>query len=232
MIANDWFHWALLSAVFAALTAIFAQLGLQGVDADLATLIRTLIIVAVLSIFVVATGKWANPFAFPANTWIFLTLSGLAVGICVTVVMSVIFRFGVRQGAHRQFELNAATLESVTDFLESQGRLWGTRHAPVRRAEVAGWQAVDALTAYHLVDPAAPLIELETQFDEYVFTLILSYRGVLLPLPDSPPGADALIESKAAELLMAGYLVTRSARKAQASRSDSGVCVLRLTFEN
>ena len=80
MIANDWFHWALLSAVFAALTAIFAKIGLQGVDADLATLIRTLIIVAVLSIFVVATGKWANPFAFPAKTWIFLTLSGLATG--------------------------------------------------------------------------------------------------------------------------------------------------------
>ena len=80
MIANDWFHWALLSAVFAALTAIFAKLGLQGVDADLATLIRTLIIVAVLSIFVVATGKWSNPFAFPAKTWIFLTLSGLATG--------------------------------------------------------------------------------------------------------------------------------------------------------
>lgn len=80
MTTNDWFHWALLSAVFAALTAIFAKLGLQGVDADLATLIRTLIIVVVLSIFVVATGKWANPFAFPANTWIFLTLSGLATG--------------------------------------------------------------------------------------------------------------------------------------------------------
>ena len=80
MTTNDWFHWALLSAVFAALTAIFAKLGLQGVDADLATLIRTLIIVAVLSIFVVATGKWANPFAFPAKTWIFLTLSGLATG--------------------------------------------------------------------------------------------------------------------------------------------------------
>ena len=80
MTTNDWFHWALLSAVFAALTAIFAKLGLQGVDVDLATLIRTLIIVAVLSIFVVATGKWANPFAFPAKTWIFLTLSGLATG--------------------------------------------------------------------------------------------------------------------------------------------------------
>ena len=80
MTTNDWFHWALLSAVFAALTAIFAKLGLQGVDVDLATLIRTLIIVAVLSIFVVATGKWANPFAFSAPTWGFLTLSGLAAG--------------------------------------------------------------------------------------------------------------------------------------------------------
>ena len=39
MIANDWFHWALLSAVFAALTAIFAKLGLQGVDADLARVV-------------------------------------------------------------------------------------------------------------------------------------------------------------------------------------------------
>ena len=77
---NDWFHWALLSAVFAALTAIFAKIGLQGVDADLATLIRTLIIVAALSIFVVVTGKWADPFSFHAKTWLFLGLSGLATG--------------------------------------------------------------------------------------------------------------------------------------------------------
>ena len=80
MTTNDWFHWALLSAVFAALTAIFAKLGLQGVDADLATLIRTLIIVVVLSAFVMATGKWSNPFEFQGRTWLFLILSGLATG--------------------------------------------------------------------------------------------------------------------------------------------------------
>jgi transporter family protein len=80
MTSTGWFYWALLSAVFAALTAIFAKLGLQGVDSDLATLIRTAIIMAVLSVFVLATGKWANPLALSGKTWLFLVLSGLATG--------------------------------------------------------------------------------------------------------------------------------------------------------
>jgi len=75
-----WFHWALLSAVFAALTAIFAKIGLQGVDSDLATLVRTFIILLVLAAFVAATGKWSNPLTLSAHTWTFLTLSALATG--------------------------------------------------------------------------------------------------------------------------------------------------------
>ena len=60
---TGWFYWAILSAVFAALTAIFAKIGIQGVDSDLATLIRTAIIIVVLSVFVIYAGKWTNPFA-------------------------------------------------------------------------------------------------------------------------------------------------------------------------
>ncbi len=77
---NDWFFWALLSALFAAFTAIFAKIGLQGVDSDYATLIRTIVIIAVLTGFVYLTGKWSNPFALRPKTLIFLTLSGLATG--------------------------------------------------------------------------------------------------------------------------------------------------------
>lgn len=77
---NDWFFWAILSAVFAALTAIFAKIGLQGVDSDFATLIRTFVIIIVLSMFVYFAGKWSSPFALSQKTWIFLTLSGLATG--------------------------------------------------------------------------------------------------------------------------------------------------------
>lgn len=64
-----------MSAVFAALTAIFAKIGIKGIDSDLATLIRTAIIIVVLSVFVWFAGKWSNPFALSSKTWFFLSLS-------------------------------------------------------------------------------------------------------------------------------------------------------------
>jgi len=77
---SNWFLWAILSAVFAAFTAIFAKIGLKGVDSDLATLIRTVVILGVLASFVYLTGKWSNPFLLSSKTWLFLVLSGLATG--------------------------------------------------------------------------------------------------------------------------------------------------------
>jgi bacterial/archaeal transporter family protein len=61
------FFWALLAAVFAALTAIFAKVGIRDIDSDLATLIRTIVIVMLLGAFVPLTGKWSNPFALSAK---------------------------------------------------------------------------------------------------------------------------------------------------------------------
>ncbi|MEI7776328.1 MAG: EamA family transporter [Verrucomicrobiota bacterium] len=78
--SNGWFYWAILSAVFAALTTIFAKIGIQGINSDFATLIRTAIILVVLSAFVAYAGKWANPFELSSKTWLFLGLSGLATG--------------------------------------------------------------------------------------------------------------------------------------------------------
>jgi transporter family protein len=77
---GNWFLWAALSALFAALTTIFAKIGLEGVDSDLATLVRTVIIALVLTAFVWFAGKWSNPLALPGRTWIFLALSALATG--------------------------------------------------------------------------------------------------------------------------------------------------------
>ncbi|MBA4710575.1 EamA family transporter [Aquitalea magnusonii] len=77
----SWLFWALLSAVFAALTAIFAKIGIRGVDSDLATLIRTGIIGVVLSLFVWLGGKWSNPLQLSGKTWLFLGLSGIATGL-------------------------------------------------------------------------------------------------------------------------------------------------------
>jgi len=77
---SNWFFWAVLSAVFAALTAIFAKIGLEGVHSDLATLIRTAVIMVVLATFVYFTGSWSNPLHLSSRTWTFLVLSSLATG--------------------------------------------------------------------------------------------------------------------------------------------------------
>ena len=80
MVAATWFYWALASAFFAALTAIFAKVGLQGIDSDFATFIRTLVIVAALALFLSSTGKWQGVGGFSSKNWTFLILSGLATG--------------------------------------------------------------------------------------------------------------------------------------------------------
>lgn len=77
---ESWFIWAVLSAVFAALTAILAKVGLEGIDSDYATLIRSAVIVLCLGAIVAATGKWSNPLALPVRNGAFLILSGLATG--------------------------------------------------------------------------------------------------------------------------------------------------------
>ena len=78
MTTASWMTWAMLSAVFAALTAVFAKLGVSGVDPDLATLIRTAIVLLLLVPLVWATGKWSDPFELPPRTLLFLALSALA----------------------------------------------------------------------------------------------------------------------------------------------------------
>ena len=80
MNGHTWFFWALASAFFAALTAIFAKAGLQGIDSDFATFIRTLVILAALALFLTWAGKWQGVAAFTARNWLFLVLSGLATG--------------------------------------------------------------------------------------------------------------------------------------------------------
>jgi bacterial/archaeal transporter family protein len=76
----SWQFWAVLSAVFAALTAIFAKIGVENVNSDLATFIRTVVVVLVLAGILVATGEWQPPTTIAARTYLFLLLSGLGTG--------------------------------------------------------------------------------------------------------------------------------------------------------
>ncbi|WP_432443330.1 EamA family transporter [Methylobacterium aquaticum] len=76
----SWQFWALLSAAFAALMAIFAKIGIEAVNSDFATLIRTIVIVGVLGSILLVTGQWQPLGSISRKTYLFLVLSGLATG--------------------------------------------------------------------------------------------------------------------------------------------------------
>jgi transporter family protein len=76
----SWQLWAVLSAVFAALTAIFAKVGVENVNSDFATLLRTCVVIVVLAAIVAATGQFQPLGSISGRTYAFLTLSGLGTG--------------------------------------------------------------------------------------------------------------------------------------------------------
>src|SRR6185436_8308132 len=79
-ISGSWLFWAVLSAVFAALTALFAKVGVENVNSDFATFIRTIIVIVALAGVLTLTGEWQVPTSITTRTYIFLALSGLGTG--------------------------------------------------------------------------------------------------------------------------------------------------------
>lgn len=76
----SWLLWALLSAIFAALTAIFAKVGVENINSDLATFIRTVFIAIVLGAILATRGLFQPLGSVGGRTYLFLALSGLATG--------------------------------------------------------------------------------------------------------------------------------------------------------
>ena len=95
-----WLLFAVLSAVFAALTSILAKVGIEGVPSNLATLIRTLVVVGMAWVMVLLTGETGAAAGITRKSWIFLILSGLATGaswLCyidkLSIVLTLILAF-------------------------------------------------------------------------------------------------------------------------------------------
>jgi bacterial/archaeal transporter family protein len=77
---SSWQAWAVLSAIFAALTAIFAKVGVEDINPNLATFLRTIVVLISLALILFATGQFRSPGAISPKSWLFLVLSGLGTG--------------------------------------------------------------------------------------------------------------------------------------------------------
>jgi transporter family protein len=78
---SSWLIWALLSAMFAALTAIFAKVGVENINSDVATFIRTVVVIVALGLLLLATGQFQSSGPISTRTIAFLILSGLGTGL-------------------------------------------------------------------------------------------------------------------------------------------------------
>jgi len=74
---SGWLYWALLSAVFAAATAVLSKLGLRGVNPDAAQLVRTGVAFAAIGVLAASWGQWRGMAQFSRGTWMFLVLAGV-----------------------------------------------------------------------------------------------------------------------------------------------------------
>ncbi len=128
--SSSWQLWAVLSAVFAALTAILAKVGVEDINSDLATLIRTVIVLLALSLILFATGRITHPGPISAKSWLFLLLSGLGTGA------SWLCYF-------RALKLGPATLVAPIDKLSAGGAV---------RRDVPGRTAIAQRLARHRPD--------------------------------------------------------------------------------
>jgi NCS2 family nucleobase:cation symporter-2 len=163
-----------------------------------------------------------------------LLFSGVGLGVFVAVLFSLVFQIRNHTRERRFFDARHSSMDDVVVFLEQQGRSWAARPAIVQRAEYATWQAFEILVEHGLMS-ANPngddKIALETLFNEYTFTVILSYTGMALEVTTHPPSHEAMLNDEAAVLQMAGYLLHRLADQVR-TRHNNGLCELRLIFND
>ena len=78
---SNWQIYALGSAFFAGMTVLFGKIGVMSINSNLATLIRTIVIMVMIAAIVYGRNEWQGPQTIAAKTWIFLVLSGIATGL-------------------------------------------------------------------------------------------------------------------------------------------------------
>lgn len=163
-----------------------------------------------------------------------LLFSGVSLGVFAAVALSAVFQIRNHTREQRCFDALHSSLDDVILFLEQQGKSWGARPEVVQRAEYATWQAFEILTEHGLLDSQdenSDKIQLQTIFNEYTFTVILSYTGTVLPLMTHRPSHEDMLRDENSVLQMAGYLLYRLADQVR-TRHDGGHCELRLIFND
>jgi NCS2 family nucleobase:cation symporter-2 len=153
--------------------------------------------------------------------------SSTSVATVLVVILSLLFRFGLKK--HRSLELRTGHdhLDEITQFMDDQGSGWGMRQEVVRRATDAAYEVVNNLSLLPLSSEA---ITLRTSWDELRLDVEIEYSGPLIELADSMPALEEM-GTPAGIAHLAGYVIRQYADRVRI-REKNGLCRVQLHFEH
>jgi xanthine permease XanP len=153
--------------------------------------------------------------------------SSTSVAAVLVVILSVLFRIGLKKQRSLELQSGHDHLDEITQFMDDQGSAWGMRQEVVTRATDAAYEVANNLS---LLPLSSETIALRTSWDELSLDLEIEYSGPMIELADSMP---ALTEmgTQAGAAQLAGYLIRQYADRVRI-REKNGVCRVQLHFDH
>jgi xanthine permease XanP len=153
--------------------------------------------------------------------------SSTSVATVLVVILSLLFRFGLRKQRSLELRIGHDHLDEITEFMENQGSAWGMRQEVVTRATDAAYEVVNNLSPLPL---RSEIISLRTSWDELRLDLEIEYAGIPIELADSMPALEEM-GTQAGAAHLAGYLIRQYADRVKIREKD-GFCRVQLHFDH
>jgi len=157
-----------------------------------------------------------------------LATSALVAGTLVGLLLTVIFRIGIRRTVKLEIAPDAAFAQPIEDFMAKNGANWGARPDVIGRAVFGLTQLTDAIIEH--CEPAGP-ITIETHFDEFNLECEITYAGDVLEFPDRRPSNQEIMASDQGARRLAGFMLRRNADRIQAE-AEHGNCRVHFHFDH
>lgn len=160
--------------------------------------------------------------------------SPMALSVSMAVLLNALFRIGIHSRSHFVIDGNRLDPERLEDFMTEQGKLWGADAMVVHRAAYATQEIVETLASHDMLSANAAgdsPIDVRTRFDEFSFSVTVSYAGDLLQPRVDRPTPDEIIESEDGARLLAAYMIGKAADKARAD-ARKGRSEITVTFNS
>jgi NCS2 family nucleobase:cation symporter-2 len=154
--------------------------------------------------------------------------SSLALATVLVVVLNLLFRIGIAKRQALELTPGVDSSQTVFDFMEAQGGIWGARRDVIVRATAALNEFIESAAVLGLVKGKA---QAEVSFDEFNLDMDIRYNGELMELPSRRPTEEALLADENAVASLSGFLIRQYADSIKAEMAN-GRCRIQMHFDH